>query len=71
VTLAQMTRYLGDGRSYAPVTILIEETPDATRMAPRPCLQCVGDLPGRRGRDANSAGARRRGFALFKRATAA
>src|SRR5258708_17352475 len=38
---------------------------------PRPCLQRVGDLPGRRGRDANSAGARRRGFALFKRATAA
>jgi hypothetical protein len=31
--MAKMTRYLGDGGSYAPVTILVEETADGTRVA--------------------------------------
>ena len=50
VTKAQMTRYLGDGGSYAPVTILIEETPDATRVAHEPYIHAshgvIGGRPG-------------------------
>ena len=34
VTMGQMTRHVADAGSYAPVTILIEETPDdGTRVA--------------------------------------
>ncbi len=33
VTMGQMTRHVADAGSYAPVTILIEEMPDGTRVA--------------------------------------
>ena len=33
VTMGQMTRHESDAGSYAPVTILVEETPNGTRLA--------------------------------------
>jgi uncharacterized protein (DUF302 family) len=33
VTMGQMTRHVPDAGSYAPVTILLEETPEGTRVA--------------------------------------
>jgi hypothetical protein len=71
VTLAQMTRYLGDGRSYAPVTILIEETPDATRVAHDPVSSALAIYPGGKAAMLTGQALDAEVFALFKRATAA
>jgi hypothetical protein len=71
VTMAQMTRYLGDGGSYAPVTILIEETPDATRVADEPVPSALAIYPGGEAAMLTAQALDAEVFALFKRATAA
>jgi hypothetical protein len=71
VTLAQMTRYLGGGGSYVPVTILIEETPDATWVAHHPVSSTLAIYPGGEAAMPTAQVLDAEVLARFKRATAA